>query len=100
LGFSASLCEISEETACSSSPCRNNGKCLLKSLKDYECQCQEGFSGKLKTTETNIFISDQHLYDLQEKTVTNQTCALLRLAKMEELVPFFLMATNSNAFVL
>lgn len=45
VGFSASLCEISEETACSSSPCRNNGKCILKSLKEYECRCPEGFSG-------------------------------------------------------
>lgn len=46
VGFSASLCEISEETACSSSPCRNNGKCFLKSLREYECKCPEGFSGK------------------------------------------------------
>lgn len=46
VGFSASLCEISEETACSSSPCRNNGQCFLKTLKEYECKCREGFSGK------------------------------------------------------
>lgn len=46
VGFSASLCEISEETACSSFPCRNNGQCILKTLKEYECKCPEGFSGK------------------------------------------------------
>lgn len=47
LGFSASLCEIFEENACSSSPCKNNGKCSLKSLKEYECRCPEGFFGNL-----------------------------------------------------
>lgn len=62
VGYSASLCEISEETACSSSPCRNNGKCFLKSLREYECRCPEGFSGKnilfslIIMKDTNIFI--------------------------------------------
>lgn len=45
MGFSASLCEISEVTACSSSPCKNGGECVLRSLDEYECRCQEGFSG-------------------------------------------------------
>ncbi|KAG5675644.1 hypothetical protein PVAND_005532 [Polypedilum vanderplanki] len=46
MGFSASLCEISESTACSSSPCKNNGECILRSLDEYECKCPEGFSGR------------------------------------------------------
>lgn len=45
MGYSASLCEISENTACSSSPCQHNGECVLKSLEEFECRCQEGFSG-------------------------------------------------------
>lgn len=45
MGFSASLCEISEDTACSSSPCKNGAECVLRSLDEYECRCPEGFSG-------------------------------------------------------
>lgn len=45
MGYSASLCEIPEETACSSLPCQNGGTCALRSLKDYECKCAEGYSG-------------------------------------------------------
>lgn len=49
IGFSGSLCEFEEQTACSSSPCRNNGKCTLKSLREYECKCPEGFSGNFRS---------------------------------------------------
>jgi hypothetical protein len=73
---------------------------FLSHWKIMSANVRKDFPVSWKTTKTNIFISDRHLYDLQEKIVTNQTCALLRLAKMEELVPFFPMATNSNAFVL
>lgn len=56
MGYSASLCEISENTACSSSPCQHNGECVLKSLEEFECRCQEGFSGLCE-----FFLSKQFL---------------------------------------
>lgn len=46
IGFSASLCEISEHNACDSGPCQNGGACRLKSLQDYTCSCVQGYSGK------------------------------------------------------
>ena len=57
MGYSASLCEIPEETACSSSPCQNGGTCALRSLKDYECKCAEGYSGNIYD---NINVFDQN----------------------------------------
>lgn len=59
MGFSASLCEISENTACSSSPCQHNGECVLKSLEEFTCRCQEGFSGLCEFFLSN-FVSYQH----------------------------------------
>lgn len=46
IGFSASLCEIRERSACDSSPCQNGGSCTLKSLNDYICSCAQGYTGK------------------------------------------------------
>lgn len=46
IGFSASLCEISEQNACDSDPCQNGGSCHLKSLEDYVCSCAQGYIGK------------------------------------------------------
>lgn len=71
VGFSASLCEISEETACSSSPCRNNGKCFLKSLKEYECRCPEGFSGK------------HFIYEVDNSVITLMSCFIVSLCRQE-----------------
>lgn len=63
LGYSASLCEISEVTACSSSPCQNRGECVLKSLDTFECRCHEGFTGLLNFFYQNSFYS----FSYQEK---------------------------------
>lgn len=46
IGFTASLCEIREQSACDSSPCQNGGSCILKSLSDYVCSCAQGYTGK------------------------------------------------------
>lgn len=98
MGFSASLCEISEDTACSSSPCKNHGECILKSLEEYECRCPEGFSGlfpifiMITTTALKIialyfmlilfFSFFSILYSKQVVTVKNQIYAHRRHAKM------------------
>lgn len=47
IGFTASLCEISERNACDSGPCQNGGSCHLKSLQDYVCSCAQGYTGEL-----------------------------------------------------
>lgn len=47
VGYSASLCEIREANDCDSAPCNNGGTCVLKSLRDYQCVCAPGFTGKL-----------------------------------------------------
>lgn len=47
IGFSASLCEIRERSACDSSPCQNGGSCTLKSLSDYVCSCAQGYTGNI-----------------------------------------------------
>lgn len=46
IGYTASLCEIPEKNACDSSPCKNHGNCVLKSLEEYECRCGPGYSGR------------------------------------------------------
>ncbi|KAK6641634.1 hypothetical protein RUM44_013349 [Polyplax serrata] len=46
IGFSASLCEISEDNACDSDPCMNGGTCSLRSLDSYNCTCAPGFTGQ------------------------------------------------------
>lgn len=46
IGYTASLCEISERNACDSGPCRNGGQCHLKSLHEYGCSCAQGYTGK------------------------------------------------------
>ncbi|OXU26021.1 hypothetical protein TSAR_005704, partial [Trichomalopsis sarcophagae] len=46
IGFIESLCEIRLDNACDSSPCFNNGTCVLKSLYDYTCSCVNGFAGE------------------------------------------------------
>lgn len=46
LGFTASLCEISESNACQSYPCQNGGSCHLETLNDYVCSCAQGYTGK------------------------------------------------------
>lgn len=48
IGFTASLCEITERNACDSGPCQNGGSCHLKSLQDYHCSCAQGYTGKTK----------------------------------------------------
>ena len=58
LGYTASLCEIREDNVCNSSPCNNGGICVLKSLKEYTCQCAQGYSGK------KIYLKICELYDL------------------------------------
>lgn len=54
IGFTASLCEISERNACDSGPCQNSGSCHLKSLQEYVCSCVQGYTGELLSI---IFIS-------------------------------------------
>lgn len=51
VGYSASLCEIKEENDCDSQPCSNGGTCMLKSLREYQCMCAPGFTGR-----SNYFI--------------------------------------------
>ncbi|KAJ8673042.1 hypothetical protein QAD02_004303 [Eretmocerus hayati] len=46
VGYTASLCEIKIENACDSSPCANNGTCVLHTLLDYTCRCALGFTGE------------------------------------------------------
>jgi hypothetical protein len=46
VGYSASLCEIKIDNACDSSPCANNGTCVLHSLYDYTCTCANGYAGE------------------------------------------------------
>lgn len=46
VGYTASLCEIRIDNACDSSPCFNNGTCVLKSLHEYTCSCAYGYAGK------------------------------------------------------
>jgi len=88
MGFSASLCEISEETACSSSPCQNGGHCLLKSLKEHECKCLEGFSGKFSLLKFLCFVLLLHHF-----------IALLRQAlRKVQFVCFYAMQKWRNVF--
>jgi hypothetical protein len=59
-GFSGASCEISSNICQISKPCKNNGKCIMKSSKpnDYECQCTYEYEGptceKLKNPCENI----------------------------------------------
>lgn len=63
IGFTASLCEISERNACDSGPCQNGGSCHLKSLQDYVCSCAQGYTGKLGSS--NRLLEDSLLHRLQ-----------------------------------
>lgn len=54
IGFTASLCEISERNACDSGPCQNGGSCQLKTLQDYVCNCAQGYTGKTQIHWKNI----------------------------------------------
>lgn len=47
IGFTASLCEINQSSACDSNPCRNGGTCMLTTLKEFTCACALGFTGNV-----------------------------------------------------
>ena len=45
-------CPASKESACSSNPCRNNGKCMEDEVK-YTCKCQKGWTGRTCSEDVN-----------------------------------------------
>lgn len=88
VGFSASLCEIAEETACSSFPCRNTGKCISKTLKEYECKCPEGFTGKFEFGSVWLDNKFKHFVE-QEKIVKSPTYVHHHHARMVEHAQYY-----------
>lgn len=54
LGYTGQFCEkhLIETNICDSKPCKNNGKCILKSDDTFECLCEAEFEGDL--CELNI----------------------------------------------
>lgn len=83
IGYTASLCEISERNACESGPCQNGGTCNLKSLQDYMCSCAQGYTGELFTS---TFCSELNQYQLEfnKKNVNG-----LNLNHFNRKFPFF-----------
>lgn len=70
IGFTASLCEIHQSSACDSNPCRNGGTCMLTTLKEFTCACALGFTGNITCmTETESGVT---IYFAKRKYVVSQ----------------------------
>ncbi|KAL7295872.1 hypothetical protein TKK_0010917 [Trichogramma kaykai] len=77
IGYSASLCEIKLDSVCDSSPCFNNGKCVLKTLYDFTCDCGNGYAGEF-CEKIDYCASSPCLYGAQCRSLDNEyqcTCA-------------------------
>lgn len=52
------MCEImNKDNACISNPCQNGGQCqLVKSLSDFQCVCNPGYTGNDTAASNFMFI--------------------------------------------
>jgi hypothetical protein len=52
------VCEIMDkDNACVSNPCQNGGQCqLVKSLSDFQCVCNPGYTGIIAAASNFTFI--------------------------------------------
>lgn len=99
IGFTASLCEITERNACELDPCQNGGSCQLKTLDDFVCVCAQGYTGKCFDSDDfflQISVVDlqvipikvlicfsvhfSHINRMQAHIVKSKICALLHRA--------------------
>ena len=44
--FSGPTCEVRDDICSRLNPCKNKGKCTVKSYSSYECSCEKEFEGK------------------------------------------------------
>lgn len=82
IGFTASLCEISEHNACESGPCQNGGSCHLKSLQDYVCSCAQGYTGK---SSQDSWIIDERVRNLHQFLNRHFFCLLGKYCEKQNL---------------
>ena len=58
------FCYLISADICSSSPCQNNGSCVVNGSSGYLCKCQPGYSGP--------YCESKRKYCIQLKNVFNQ----------------------------
>lgn len=50
---------------CTSNPCYFNGTCTESGSNNYSCQCPPGFTGKIQSSHSSVYLKNSQLINKQ-----------------------------------